>query len=140
VVSATGTRLCIFALVKQALMRVVIVDDEWNGMELVKEMIRQIRPTAQIIGIYQDPKEALRNIPLVEPDLIILDLEMPYISGLEINTLLKDTGAWFLMTTAHDIYNLKNLKDYHHAEFLSKPFNKRELEEKITRLESLMYS
>jgi DNA-binding response OmpR family regulator len=73
----------------------------------------------------------------VEPDLVILDIQMREIDGAEILKSMKSTShgsrAKYLAIVCHS-ESLLDLKEIGCDDFLSKPFNSAELEEKVKSL------
>jgi YesN/AraC family two-component response regulator len=108
-------------------MKVVIVDDEWYGLDLTYRLLTQVRIDLDVVAFFQDPREALERIPHLEPDLIILDIEMPYLNGFEMYERLKTMSAQFLMISAHgEAYRRQEGID-HRIRIMSKPFSKADM-------------
>lgn len=82
--------------------RVVIVEDQTIFRELLAEVL-EADPRMSIVAQFSDGREALRGCQELNPDLVILDVVLPDISGLDVlNRLL----AWrrnlpVVMVTAH---------------------------------------
>jgi DNA-binding NarL/FixJ family response regulator len=64
-------------------MRVVIADDSPLVVERIAEFLRKI-PRVEVVGQAADVPGTLECIRNVRPDIVILDLQMPGGSGLEI--------------------------------------------------------
>ena len=64
-------------------MRVLIVDDSRTVVERLADLLKEI-PGVQLAGIAQDVPEAIQSVAKESPDAIILDLQMPGGSGLEV--------------------------------------------------------
>jgi len=65
-----------------AAIRVLVVDDSVVVRRLLVEALTA-DPAIEVAGTAPDGQVALTKIPLVRPDLITLDVEMPVMSGLE---------------------------------------------------------
>jgi two-component system, chemotaxis family, protein-glutamate methylesterase/glutaminase len=63
-------------------IRVLVVDDVSMVRRLVVDAL-SIDPEIQVVGVAANGREALEKIPAVQPDLLILDYEMPEMDGLE---------------------------------------------------------
>jgi DNA-binding NarL/FixJ family response regulator len=64
-------------------MRVLIADDSLAVLERLADLLKDI-PGVQLIGTAQDAPEAIQSVVKESPDAIILDLQMPGGSGLEV--------------------------------------------------------
>jgi len=70
-------------------MRVVIADDEWFVQETLISMIHDWNDSWEIIGIASDGRELAQMIESLQPDLVIADIKMPYLTGLEAVSSVK---------------------------------------------------
>jgi eukaryotic-like serine/threonine-protein kinase len=68
--------------------RVVVVDDDESALMLVTEVLRATLTDPEIVQC-SDPLEALRLIEHDPPDLVITDLQMPGINGIELTATLR---------------------------------------------------
>jgi DNA-binding NarL/FixJ family response regulator len=84
--------------------KVLIVDDH----EIVREGIRRLlsgsRPDWEICGEATNGKQAVDNVKLLNPDVVILDITMPGMSGLEAapQIVKLGLGCRILIFTMHD--------------------------------------
>ena len=80
----------------------VVVEDDFFLSEIYSDTLRSIGMTVQT---YQDGEAAIHNLRTVNPDLIILDLNLPKYSGIEIFHDLRKRPAtantWVLIVTAN---------------------------------------
>lgn len=116
---------------------ILIVDDNPTNVEL---LFAQLKPYQYSLEKASDGEEALKKVEENPPDLILLDLMMPRLSGYEVCQKLKnDPETQFIPIIV--ITALKELHDKIKAiemgadDFLMKPFNKVEL---VTRVKSLL--
>jgi DNA-binding NarL/FixJ family response regulator len=65
-------------------MKVFIADDSSVVMERLVDLLEEEVPGAQLVGQAGDVPEAVRGIQKVKPDALILDLQMPGGSGLDV--------------------------------------------------------
>ena len=69
--------------------RIVIVDDFYIEREIAKSAINDAGLPLTIAGEYQSAKEALENLEEDSPDIVLVDVEMPGMSGIEFVGLAK---------------------------------------------------
>lgn len=85
--------------------RVLIADDH----SIVAEGLRSLlEKSYEIVGIVQDGRRLLDEAPRLKPDVIVLDIGMPLLNGLEAAERLKTSlpGAKFVFLTMQDDANL----------------------------------
>ncbi len=117
--------------------RILIADDNPANVELLEVYLAEIDCQT---AIAVDGNDTLEKVEQFEPDLILLDIMMPKLSGFEVCKKLKEDAAtkkiMILMVTA-----LNELGDIERAvaagtdDFLSKPVNKLEL---VKRVENML--
>lgn len=121
----------------QSKSRILIADDNATNVELLEAYLAGVDCE---IDIAVDGQDTLDHVARSRPDLILLDIMMPKLSGFEVCRKLKDDpatrGIMILMVTA-----LNELGDIERAvkagtdDFLSKPVNKIEL---LKRVENML--
>jgi two-component system OmpR family response regulator len=110
--------------------KILIVDDEKKITEIISAYLE--RDNFSVITAY-DGKSALDAVKKYAPDLIILDLMLPEISGWDVcRTLRKDSGIPIIMLTARDetadkIVGLELGAD----DYVTKPFDAKELVSRV---------
>ncbi len=91
-------------------VRVLIADDD----PIVRELIRKIltrRPDFQILGEAVDGQETLRRIGQLRPDVLLLDLLMPRLQGLEaLHAIAKGNVPVAVIILAASITKLQSLE------------------------------
>lgn len=118
-------------------LQLLIVDDEPLARRLTREYLSR-HQDINIIGECKNGEEAVDAILNQQPDLILLDIHMPRLSGLEVLDITgRNQGVIF--TTAYDQYALKAF-DLHALDYLLKPFSQERFDEAITRAKALLGS
>lgn len=117
--------------------RILIADDNPTNVELVEVYLAELDC---VVDVALDGHDTLRKVEQFQPDLILLDVMMPKLSGFEVCQQLKSNprtrGIMILMVTA-----LNELGDIERAvaagtdDFLSKPVSKLEL---LKRVENML--
>ncbi len=117
--------------------KILIADDNAPNVELLEVYLSELDCE---IAVASDGRETLEKVASFQPDLILLDIMMPKLSGFEVCRRIKDSpqtrDIMVLMVTA-----LNELGDIERAvaagcdDFLSKPVNKFEL---LKRVENML--
>ncbi len=64
--------------------RIMIVDDEDYVRDLLVKNIRGSSLAVEVVAVAGDGKEALKSALLLKPDILITDISMPFMNGLEL--------------------------------------------------------
>ncbi len=116
---------------------VLIVDDNPQNVELLQAFLESL-PVKLVTAV--DGMDALEKVAEHHPDLILLDIMMPKMSGFQVCRKLKGEpktrDIQILMVTAlNELGDIEQATDCGTDDFVSKPVNKFEL---ITRVKSLL--
>src|SRR4051812_40585257 len=86
---------------KGALPRVLLVDD---NEAMLSRAALVLRSSCTIVGTARDGRTALAAAADLSPDVIVLDISMPGMTGLEVAATLRDTGstAAVIFLTVHE--------------------------------------
>jgi DNA-binding NarL/FixJ family response regulator len=81
-------------------MRVFIADDSRVVVERLADLLKEV-PGVQLVGRAKDVPEAIHSIVKTNPDAVILDLQMPGGSGLDVLRRIRQThpSVWVLICT-----------------------------------------
>lgn len=116
-----------------AALRVLIVDDEPPARERLRSLLAEIADTS-VIGEAANGHEALAAAHRLNPDVVLLDVRMPGMDGLEaarhLNVLEEPPAVIF--TTAYEQYAVQAF-DTHAVGYLLKPVRKEQLAAALTR-------
>ncbi len=116
---------------------VLIVDDNAQNVELLQAFLEAL--PVKVVTAY-DGVEALEKVEQHHPDLILLDIMMPRMSGYQVCRKLKSDpktkDIQILMVTAlNELGDIEQASECGTDDFVSKPVNKFEL---LTRVKSLL--
>ena len=99
-------------------LKCLLLDDELPGLTYLKMLCEQI-PELEIIRVFNNPNLMLKEIPVLEFDLCIMDIEMPGKNGLQVANLLK--GKPVIFTTGYSQYAAEAF-DLDAIDYVRKPF------------------
>jgi two-component system response regulator AlgR len=88
--------------------RVLIVDDEPPSVERLTALVGEF-PECRVVGCESRASRVLERCDVLRPDVVLLDIEMPGIDGLEVARQLdaRDAAPAVIFVTAHDEYALE---------------------------------
>jgi len=116
--------------VTDAPLSILIVDDESPARERVRRMLAGIAGTT-VVGEASDAGEARRLIAELEPDLLLLDVQMPGEDGFALLRSLPSRPA-VIFVTAFDHYAVQAFEESA-VDYLMKPFRPERLEQALVR-------
>jgi len=85
------------------MIKIVLVEDEVDVQDLLISILSSVKEF-ELLGIFSNGQNAVRNIPLLKPDIVLMDLGLPDISGIECIKTLKEKGveSEFMIFSAFD--------------------------------------
>jgi two-component system, OmpR family, alkaline phosphatase synthesis response regulator PhoP len=110
--------------------RILVVDDEPKIVQLVRDYLER---AGFAVSTARDGNEALMRAHQERPDLIVLDLGLPQLDGLEVTRRLRrDSGVPIIMLTArHEETDKVVGLELGADDYVTKPFSPRELEARV---------
>ncbi|MBC5835934.1 response regulator transcription factor [Flavobacterium sp. F372] len=117
-------------------MKAIIIDDEKRARVSLALLLQEYCPQISVVAECENLPEGVKAIRKFQPDLVLLDIEMPGHSGLELLDFFDENDVNFsiIFTTAYNEYALQAFK-FSAVDYLLKPINPEQLTEAITRLE-----
>ena len=107
-------------------IKTILIDDEPDGIITLEMMLTKYCKQVEIVAKANDAFEGLENILLHKPDLILLDINMPGKTGIQMLEQLTERNFETIFVTAHSDYILKALK-MSAADYLLKPVDEDKL-------------
>lgn len=125
---------CIFAT-----MRIIIIDDEANGREMLKSLLEREFENITIIAEASSAFEARVLINEHKPDLIFLDVNMPMLNGFDLLQSFNNKSFYTIIISAYNNYATEALKQGAIG-YILKPIISEELHECVKNVQRLIDS
>lgn len=122
-------------------MKIFIVDDEFLQRQLVKKTVDWELLGMEIIGEAEDGEEALEKVKQLQPDILIMDINIPYINGIEVSKRIKEKfpDIQIIILTAYGEFEYaRQAISLGAVSFVLKPVNPEELTREILKCRKKM--
>jgi len=113
------------------MLKIVIADDESNARDRLSSILKGFSADFEVVGSYANGYDALEGVLSLEPDLLITDIKMPFIDGIEVIKRAKVDIPLLqsIIITGYDSFDFaKQAIDLGVVGYISKPITKEELE------------
>jgi len=115
-------------------IKALIIDDEPAALEALKMKLEMYCEKVEVVAVCSSAKEGLQAINKFRPDLIFLDIEMPWMNGFEMLDCLGDNIDFdVVFVTAYDQYAIRAFK-VKAQDYLLKPVDKDDLMSCVNRV------
>lgn len=123
-------------------LSVLIVDDEKIDRDAYRLMLARCMPALEVVGEAQNGMEAVRFCCEHKPDIVLMDIQMPTLGGMEAIRLLRAEGLNlnFVIISAYDYFEYaKEALDLGVLGFLVKPVSEEELTREMERICTVVF-
>jgi DNA-binding LytR/AlgR family response regulator len=117
------------------MIRTIALDDEPLALKLVADYIGKT-PFLDLAGTFDNPLDAIDFLSEDQADLIILDIQMPDLSGIEFSKTLQE-GTKIIFTTAFEKYAIEGFR-VNAVDYLLKPFSYQEFLTAVQKAKKLI--
>ena len=107
------------------MIRTLLIDDEQPARERLKQLL-SAHPDIEVVGEADDGVQAAEKIAELTPDLVLLDIQMPGASGLDVAASLGHPRPAVIFCTAYDQYAVDAF-ELSALDYLLKPVNRARL-------------
>lgn len=116
------------------MIRAITIDDEQLILDNLAYIFSKLEET-QLVKAYQDPVEALADYENVRPDVVLVDITMPSMNGLEFAEKLReiDAQANIIFLTAYEQYAVDAFK-VNAIDYILKPVTTSKLSRSLERI------
>ncbi len=123
------------------MLKIVVVEDEIRTRMGIVNVIKRYPELGEVIGVAEDGKRGLEMISQVEPDLVISDIKMPNMTGLEMIEALNPLGLktkYILLTGYAEFEYARDAIRLNVASYLLKPIIVDDIISEIKKLEKTL--
>ncbi len=113
-------------------LKAIIVDDEENGRRVLHNLITEFCPEVELVGQAENIQKGMELIKQVTPDVVFLDIQMPFGTGFDMLEQLGTVDFEVIFTTAHSDYGLRAIQ-FAALHYLLKPIDIDQLKEAVAR-------
>ncbi len=115
-------------------LQTVLIDDEPNSIDVLKNLLTNYCPQIDIVATTDNATYGIALIRKLSPDLLFLDIEMPYYNGFSLLEQVSPLASEVIFVTAFEQYALKAFR-YNALDYLLKPIGIDELQMSVQKAE-----
>lgn len=112
-------------------MKCVLIDDEPMDLMALSELMSSY-DEIEIVGKFHDPIEAKDFVNKNKVDILVLDVEMPELNGLDFIKSIKNVEH-IVLISSHKAYAADSY-DYNVTDYIVKPINKKRLDQAVEKV------
>jgi len=115
----------------------IIIDDEVHSRETTKIMLNSLSNDIDIVGMAKNAFEGSEMINQLKPDFIILDIQMPGKTGIEMLDMIPSFQGEIIFVTAYNEYAIQAFKKGA-LHYILKPLDPDDLEDALNRVKAVI--
>ena len=118
-------------------VRVLVVDDDFMVARVHRKFVERV-PGFEVVGESRTGAEALTAVADTTPDLVLLDIYLPDMTGLEVLRQLRAGGNAvdvLMVTAARDLETVQEAYRGGAVQYLIKPFTAEAMKERLTEFQ-----
>lgn len=119
-------------------MKLLIVDDEALARERLRSLLSELDVEIEVVGEATNGQQAIEQAKILQPDIILLDIRMPGMDGIEASQYLNvlSPAPAIIFTTAYDEHALAAF-EANAVGYLLKPIKAERLQQSLDKASSL---
>lgn len=118
------------------MLRAILIDDEPECLRSLAHDLAQYCPGVEIVAQCDSGKDAIKEIHALDPDVVFLDIDMPYINGFDLLEMVPDVDFEVIFTTAYDQYAIQAFR-ISAVDYLLKPIDADALKDAVEKVRIL---
>lgn len=104
------------------MLKAILIDDEPGCLHSLSHDLSIHCPGVEVVAECDNGKEAIKMIHVHKPDVLFLDIDMPYINGFDLLEMVRDVEFEVIFTTAYDNYAIQAFR-ISAVDYLLKPID-----------------
>ncbi|HLF64151.1 MAG TPA: response regulator [Saprospiraceae bacterium] len=104
------------------MLKAILIDDEPECLHSLAHDLEAHCPGVEIMAQCDNGKEAIKMIHAHDPDVLFLDIDMPYINGFDLLEMVPEVNFEVIFTTAYDKYAIQAFR-ISAVDYLLKPID-----------------
>ena len=116
------------------MIKAIIIDDEQHCVKALLNDLQRNCPLVEVTDVCHSAKQGIMSIKKNSPDLVFLDVEMPWMNGFEMLEVLGEINFSVIFTTAHDEFAAKAFR-ISAIDYLLKPIDGNDLKVAVQKVE-----
>ncbi len=117
------------------MIKTILIDDEVHCLDTLNILLSDYCPQVQVVAQCLSAKKGLEEIGKLKPELVFLDIEMPFMNGFELLEQFKEIPFSVIFTTSYDQYAIKAIR-FSALDYLLKPIDHKELVAAIQKIQT----
>ena len=118
------------------MLNAIIIDDEPKCVRSLESDLKECCPEVQIVATCKGGKEGIKAINKFNPDVVFLDIDMPFINGFDLLEMVPNIDFEVIFTTAYDQYALRAFQ-ISAVDYLLKPVQQDKLKQAVQKAQML---
>jgi len=121
------------------MIKLLIADDEYLVLDFIKFIVENNIDTIEVVGTAKSGREAIEKALTLNPDIIMMDIRIPGINGIDAIKQIKERGvrSEVIIISAYEYFDYaKEAVKLNVFEYLLKPLNKKKVVDTLLALES----
>lgn len=114
------------------MIKAIIIDDEYGARLTLMGMLKLFCPSIHVLGEAKSSFEGRELIRKVNPNIVFLDIKMPFESGFDLLESLEEQNFHVIFTTAYNNYALKAIR-FSALDYLLKPIKVKDLQRSVEK-------
>jgi two-component system, LytTR family, response regulator len=109
-----------------------IIDDEPDCCETLAMLLERYCPEVKLLDICYSAETAIQSVKEHQPQILFLDIEMPFMNGFELLEKLGNINFELIFTTSYDQYAIKAIR-FSALDYLLKPVDREDLQKAVQK-------